>query len=161
MASTFVNFQPSSSAPFSFQPTLAGVQYAVTVPYNEFGQGYYINITDLLGNPILFRSLVSSGPVLQADFSWAGGIAMATALTPHNVPIGNVVNIRIALTNTGFDGSYQALSVSSTALTYSLLADPLQSGTVTGQINFDLNLVGGYNMGTLLYHDDTQQFEYF
>lgn len=161
MASTFVQFTPSATAPFSFQPTLAGVQYTVSVPYNEFGQGYYINVTDLLGNPILFRSLISSGPVLQAVLTWGAGIATATASIAHNIPIGVVANIRIADTNSGFDGSYSALSVSTTSLTYPLLTDPAQAGLVTGQINFDLNLVGGYNIGTLLWHDDTQTFEYF
>jgi hypothetical protein len=157
---TLVTFMPSALAPFAFQPTINGVQYNVTVPYNEFGQRYYINVSDLAGTPIIYRSLVSSGPRLQASLSWASGVATATTTANLNVPVGVPVNTRIAQSNSGFDGTYQALSTGAMTLTYPLMINPNQPVPIAGIVNFDVNLLGGLGIGSLWYHFDTQQFEY-
>ncbi len=158
MSSTFVTFLPSTVAPFSFQPTFAGVQYAVTVPWNAYGERYYISVADLSGNVLLFRPMTSSGPSLQATFTWANGWAVATTALAHNLPIGNVANPIVAGTNSPYDGSWQVLATATAALAYPLAVEPTTS--TTGTVDFGINLVGGYFDGYLIYHADTQQFEY-
>jgi hypothetical protein len=160
MATTFVAFTPTSIAPFTFQPTINGVQYNVSVPYNEFGQRYYVNVTDLSGNPIIFTALVSGGPSLLASLSWASGVATATTTINHNVPLGWPVNMRLSQSNSGFDGTYQALSTSPVTLTYPLPVNPNKSMPVTGTVNFDINLLSGLGIGSLWYQDSTGQFEF-
>jgi hypothetical protein len=158
--STFVDFAPNLLAPFQFQPTLAnGQQYLVTVPWNEFGQRYYINVTDLSGNPILYRGLSATGPTLQALLVWNEGVVTATMQLPHNVPIASVANIRITGDN-GFDGVYQALSTGPSTLTYPLLVNPQEALPISGKVNFDLDLLAGYGIGFLVWHEDTGQFEF-
>lgn len=156
--STLVDFVPSTIAAFQFQAQLNGTPYNVTVTWNLFGQRFYINVNDLSGNLILCRALTSSGPSLLASLTWLNGTATATT-PPHNVPVGSVAAVTISQTNSGFDGSFPTLSTGATTLTYSLLADPGVE-PVAGVVNFSLNLVDGYGIGTLLYHDDTMQFEF-
>jgi hypothetical protein len=132
----------------------------VTVLWNIQGQRYYVQIADLSGNVLLFRPMSASGPVLQAQFSWALGIATAVTALPHNVPIGSVANAYLSQTGTGFDGQYQLLAVATNTLTYALATNPNAPGPVTGSVNFALNLTQGYGLGYLLYHLETQQIEY-
>jgi hypothetical protein len=157
---TFVTFTPSALAPFSFQPTINNVQYIVTVPYNEFGERYYINVTDLAGNLIIFRSLDSGGPTLLGSLTWASGIAIVTTTTNHNIPIAWPVRIRVSQSNSGFDGKYLALSTGLNSLTYPLMTNPNEAVPITGNVDFDLNLLGGLNIGSLWYHASTGQFEF-
>ena len=158
--STLLDFTPSTLAAFQFQPTLAGQLYAVTVTWNVFDQRYYINLSDLSGNLILCRGISASGPVLEAGLGWANGVATATTTVPHNVPVGTLVDAVIAQTNSGFDGEVMALATDAITLTYPLLTDPNQAVPLTGTVGFPLNLLDGYGLGTLLFHEDTQQFEY-
>lgn len=158
MSSTLVNFLPSATAAFQFQPTLAGSQYNVTVTWNTFGQRYYINLTDLSGNLILCRALTSSGPSIPATLSWANGTATAVTAAPHNVPLGSVAAVVISQTETAFDGSVQVLSTDTQTLTYTLMSNP--AATIAGVVNFSLNLVAGYIDAWLLFHEETQQFEF-
>lgn len=60
MATTFIDFVPSSSAPFQFQATLDGSVYTVTVTWNVFGQRYYVNIFTLDGTRVLTIPLIGS-----------------------------------------------------------------------------------------------------
>lgn len=158
--SQFVDFVPSTTGPFVFQPTLNGIQYNATVTWNVFGQRYYIAITDLSNALIVCRALVSSGPRIQAVFSWARGIAAAATNTPHNVPVGTVVRLTVGLTGAAFDGSWQTLAVSSDELIYELPLNPLTTDLVNGTISFPLNLVAGFGIGRLLWHYDSQMFEF-
>lgn len=59
---TYTDFAPPVNQMFQFQPTLDGNQYIVTVPWNQYGKRYYINIQDLLGNTVLFVALIGSPP---------------------------------------------------------------------------------------------------
>lgn len=159
--STFVDFTPSALTPFQFQPSLLnGTQYIVTVPWNEFGQRYYINVSDLSGNLIAYRGLSASGPTLAATLVWEEGVAIASVVVPHNVPIASIVNVRISQSATGFDGVYQALSIDPLTLTYLLPVNPKQALPIAGKVNFDLDLLAGYGIGSLFWHEDTQQFEF-
>jgi hypothetical protein len=156
MSSTFVSFAPSTVAPFTFQPTMAGVQYQVTVPWNAYGERYYISVADFSGNVLVFRPMTSSGPSLQATFAWSNNIATVVTALVHNVPIGSVANAIV--TGTGaFDGAWRVLSTGATTLSYPL---PTPATSSSGTVDFGLNLIGGYLPGYLVFHEDTQQFEF-
>lgn len=160
--STFVTFAPSTTSAFTFQPVLAGVQYNATVTWNIFGQRYYLNLYDLAGNLVLATAIVASGPVISSTFQWAatgGGLATITTEAPHNVPIGQLASVRVALTDSAFDGDWQVLSTGPTTLTYAL-GNPSSNQPLTGQISFDLNIAAPLGAGRLLYHYSTQQFEF-
>jgi hypothetical protein len=158
--STIVQFTPSSIQAFAFQATLGGAQYTVTILWNVFGQRYYIQVTDLSGNLIIFRAMTSSGPTIISQLSWSNGVATVTTSLPHNVPVGWAVNINIGQSNTGFDGDYQGLSTGPNTITYPLAVNPLQSATITGNLNFLVNLIEGYIDDTLVFFAASQQFVY-
>ncbi len=159
--STLVDFVPSTIAAPSFQPTLNGTQYNATILYNQFERDYYLQLSDLSGNLIVFRSLTSSGPVLQATLSWASNVAMAACTTNHNVPIATLANVLVSQTGTAYDGSWQALAVSPTTFTYALTTNPQQPAPLQCNLEFPLNLVQGYLSNCyLFYYDATEQFEY-
>ena len=157
--STLVDFIPSNIAAFQFQPTLNGTQYSLTVPWNLFAQDYYISLSDLTGNLILYRSLTASGPSLQAVFSWSEQVATVVTALNHNVPVGQIASARASQTGTGFDGFYNALSLGPTSMSYPLAVNPQTSPQ--GTLSFPLNLVAGVlDNCFLFYSDTTQQFEY-
>jgi hypothetical protein len=157
--STFVQFVPSTTAAFTFQPVLAGVTYNATVTWNTFSQRYYLNLYDQNSNLIVCRPVSSSGPRFQATLTWDNGFAQAALSAPHNVPVGSVATVRVSETGTAFDGDWQALAGSAQGMTY-LLPNPDLVNPVTGTLQQPLNLVGGYNIGWLLFHWDLQQFEF-
>ena len=160
--STTVQFTPSATQVFSFQPVLAGTNYSATIQWSVFGQRWYLNLMDATGASVLFTALVGSGPRLQAALSWSGppNLATATTTVPHNVPVGQLANIWVSQTDSPFDGGWQALSTSPTTLTYAL-DNPLEALPLNGVLSFPLNLVAGVVAGGwLLFHWDTQQLEY-
>lgn len=167
MAATFVDFVPGTLTAFSFQFTANSVSYVATVPWVEYAQRYHLSITDLSGNQILYRGLVSSGVSYGASLNWANGSAIATASAPHWVPVGQCSDIRISQTGTAFDGNFTALAISLTALSYALAPAPVVPFPQSGTVDFPLNLLGGVTLsdgtpvgGYLLYNEHTQQFEY-
>lgn len=60
MATTLVNFNPSTNANFQFNPTLDGITYVAICTFNLYGQRYYINIYDNYGNLIMVRPIIAS-----------------------------------------------------------------------------------------------------
>ena len=110
--------------------------------------------------PAVFSITTPCGPLMNATFDWAAGVASAACASAHQVPVGDPVNIRVTNTDSGFDGSYQALSVDPLTLTYQLPTNPLEPASQAGTVNFDIDLLAGYNIGSLFYHQDTQQFEF-
>lgn len=159
--STFVNFTPSTLSAFTFQPKLNGTLYNATVTWNVYRQDYYITISTLSGVLVVCEALVASGPIFQSLFTWAVGTVTATVTINHNVPVGWVAKAVISQTGTNFDGGYEVLSTSPTTLTYNVANnDSTSAQPIGGVVNFNLNLVAGYNIGWLLFHDNTQQFEF-
>lgn len=155
---TVVDFQPSGTAPFQFQATLDGDHYIVTVPSNAFGERYYVQVSDLSGNLVVYRAIVSSTAKIQAAFSWANGTAMAVLSSPHNVPIGAVARVTVSDTDGLYDGTFLALATSSTVLTFPMATDP--GATASGSTSQDVNLVAGYfSTSSLVWRDNTGQFE--
>jgi hypothetical protein len=160
--STFVDFTPSSTEPFQFQPALLdGTQYTVIVTSNMFREGYYINVYDLSNNLIVCKAMAESGPTFRVSLTWDSGIVTAAAQVPFNVPIGEVANLRISQSNDSpFDGEYEGLAIDTDTMTFPLATNPQQSIPIAATLSFDVDLLAGYNIGSLYFHDDTQQFEF-
>jgi hypothetical protein len=160
MSSVFVDFTPSTVGPFTFQPVIGGVTYNATITWNLFGQRFYLNLYDQGGNLILCTALVASGPRIPATFVWnSPQTATATTLTPHNVPLGQIAQVRMSETDSGFDGSVQALGTGPNTLDYTI-ANPNVAQPAVGIVDFALNLVASLQIGWLLYHWELQQFEF-
>lgn len=167
MSGTFVQFVPPTTvAPFQFQPTFAnGQQCIVYVPYLEIGQRWFILVTDLSGNLVVYRAQSETGPSFAAQLTWKDAVATAALSDGHYVPIGRQVKIRISQTDTPFDGLYLGLAVDDETFTFALAANPNEAITVTGALDFPLDLLAGYSidgnaLGPLYFRADTQQFEY-
>lgn len=166
--STLVNFQPSTTAAFSFGLTLNSASYIATITWNQFGERYYLNLADPSGALVLCRPVTASGPQISAAFTWANGSAIAQAAGNHNVPIGSLAKVRIYGTGAAFDGTYQVFAAGSQVLTYPLIVAPSEPAPLSGTISFDLNLVDGAVLtdgvtpvgGWLLFHYESLQFEY-
>ena len=73
---TTYDFQPSSTTPFQFQPTLDGSVYTVIVTWNLAGARYYINVYALDGTLIV--SLPRVGSPLGYDISLVAGYFTST-----------------------------------------------------------------------------------
>lgn len=78
MTINYVDFVPSSLAPFQFQTILDGVQYNVTVTYNIFGQRYYVNIYTVQGSLVLTRPMI--GSPIGYDVSITAGMFKSTLI---------------------------------------------------------------------------------
>jgi hypothetical protein len=174
---TLISFVPSTTAAFSFGPALNGVTYNATVTWNVFGQRYYLNLSDLSNNLILCTAIVPTGPSQGATVYWNAqrNVAVVTTAGPHNIPIGCLSRLRLSGTGTNLDGSFVMLATGSSTLNYAhpqSPPNPLPLGAPTAQditvpptmyscvIDAPLNLVAGIVAGLLLFHDDTQQFEF-
>lgn len=60
MATTYVNFNPSPTENFIFQPMLDGNTYTAIITWNTFGQRYYMNLYDLSGVLVLCIAMIES-----------------------------------------------------------------------------------------------------
>jgi len=56
---TVVNFVQPPSAAFSFQATLDGNAYTVSVPWNLYGQRYYVLVSTLSGTLVVALPRIS------------------------------------------------------------------------------------------------------
>lgn len=158
---TRVDFTPSPDVLFTFTMELLGIQYTATTPWNIAREDFYISVTNLNGDILLFSALIESGPAFSAQLSWdAPGVATAVCSGPHNVGLGQVALTRISGTGTGFDGVWLALAVDDVTLTYTLPVNPQVAPSVSGTASFDVDLLAGLGIGSLYYHSDTMQFEF-
>ena len=158
---TYYPFQPSSVAPFSFQPTLDGDTYNATVTWSVFGQRWYLNIYALDGTLVVSEGLSASptGLSLQS-LSWARGRAYAMTIDPHGLNIGGLVGLTISgASPDAFNGLQSCLITGPSTFTYPLSPNPGQV-TMTGAASYNVNLVGGYfTASTVVFRDQTQTFE--
>ena len=150
----------SASTPFSFQPTLDGNQYNVTITWNFFGQRYYVNCKTLTGSLVFNLPLVGSevGLAIQS-ISWNSGTATVTTATMHGFSVGSVLNLSMTDTvPTAYNGNISATVINGNQFTYLLSGFP---GSVTffGNVSYDVNIAAGYFNSTLIYRTANQQFE--
>ena len=57
---TIVQFNPSSTANFQFNPTLDGVNYIAVCTWNSYAPRYYISIYDTARTLIMIRPIIGS-----------------------------------------------------------------------------------------------------
>jgi len=71
---TYTLFQPTITQAFQFQPTIGGTVYTVNVPWNIFGQRYFVEVYSLSGTRLLTVPLVGSPNTYSINLT-AGVIA--------------------------------------------------------------------------------------
>lgn len=156
---TYVTFNPSKTAVFSFKATLDKQVYNITVTWSLFGCRYYINIFNQAGVRIVSVPLV--GTPLGYDLlsiTNANNIAVATTTAPHTYTIGSIVPLVISgCTPSGYNGMYNCSILTSTTFSFSI-NQILENAVGLGQVNYNLSLTAGYFASTLTYFPDNQQF---
>ena len=75
---TLTQFSPSRNQNFSFQATLDGQQYQVTLPWSLFGQRWYIEIYTLQNQLVMSKPLRASPD--SSDINLVAGYFMASTL---------------------------------------------------------------------------------
>ena len=162
---TVIAFAPSPLTPFEFQATMDGQVCTIRVPWNLFGQRWYINVSQLDGTLILARALVGS-PAAQelASLAWddTRGLVTATTVAPHGFVLGSAIDLVISgNTPIGFDGSFRCDVTGPSNFVYPLATDPgAQTATTVGIADWRVDLVKGYfAASSLVFRQDSQQFE--
>ena len=151
---------PPSADPFSFQPSLDGVQYTITVPWSLFGQRFYVNCYTLSGVLVFSLPLIGSliGMHIQS-LAWDSGTVTVTTDNPHGYEVGSIVNLTVVdCTPVSYNGTFPANITSRTTFTYTVASFP---GSVSsfGSVQYDVNIAAGYFDSTLVYRVENQQFE--
>ena len=75
---TYVDFSPSTTASFQFQPTLDGAIYTAIINWNLYGQRYYLNLYTLQGTLVLCIPLIGSPATY--DISLTAGYFTSTLI---------------------------------------------------------------------------------
>lgn len=158
---TFLNFQPSTQQVSTFQVTLDGEAFVLTLTWNLFGQRYYVNCSDLEGNLIFSLPLIGSpdGLILQSA-TWLAGLVMITTQEPHGYRAGTSVNLTLTgATPDAYNGSFTFLVTGDNTMTYPVTSDP-GANTAPGLLQDNINLGGGYfETSTLVFRTSSSQFE--
>lgn len=157
----YVDFIPSSVAPFQFNPTLDGQTYAAQVKWNLAGQRYYLELHSLDGSLVFNQALEGSpvGVAVQA-LTWAHGRVTVETVTPHGYRVGSTLDLTVSgCTPDTLNGLRRCLVVSSRAFSYAQAAF-LGNPTVLGKVDYNLNLAGGYfTESSLVFREPSKQFE--
>jgi len=164
---TFVDFVPSLTVPFQFQPVLDGVAYTAIVTWNLFAQRYYLNLYALDGTLIFSLPLVGSPVgVALASLSWAFGTVTAATEQPHGYAA--LQTVKLALSGSSpdvYNGVFDCFVTGVDTFTYPLAEFPGPAASA-GNVNFNIDLLAGYfNAGgqpftsTLVYRVQNKQFE--
>lgn len=158
---TFYNFQPSTLQVSQYQVTLDAAQYVLTLPWNLFGQRYYLTCSDLDGNLIFNLPLIGSpdGLVLQS-LTWSDGLVTVETEVPHGYRAGTSVSLTVGgAAPDEYNGQFILLATGDNTLTYSLDTDP-GTNTAAGILYDNINLGGGYfETSTLVYRTSSSQLE--
>ena len=158
---TYFAFQPTAQQSFSFQPTLDGATYNVTVPWNFAAQRWYLQIQDLNGNLIVYRPLIGSPPTTQlTSLSWASGVVTALAPARLGYRLGQAVTLTISgASPDALNGVFPCTVTGPASFTYTLADDPGQI-LASGSWSSDINLAGGFfKTSALVFRASTQTFE--
>lgn len=158
---TVVDFAPSASAPFQFNPTLDGQIYSARVTWGLFSQRYFLELSALDGTLVFNQALEGSpvGIVLQ-ELSWSLGRITASTSGPHGYRVGTTLKLTISgVSPDGYNGTRECLVSSPTDFSY---PEPVYPGSpmVLGRVDYNLNLAGGYfTESTLVFREPSRQFE--
>ena len=158
---TVTAFTPGPNAPFSFQATLDGQIYTVTVTWSLAGQRWYVNCSDLSGNVIFLLPLIGSPDgLLLSSLSWANNEAAAVTSAPHGYQVGSVINLTVSgATPIAYNGLNECLITGPSSFSYDLANYPGPT-SAAGSAFYNINLAGGYfQTSTLIFRDNAQVFE--
>jgi hypothetical protein len=157
---TLFNFTPSAIAAFQFQPTLDGQVYNATVVWSLFGRRFYLNLTDLSGNLIVYEALTGSNTGVNiSTLSWNQGQVTLTTSVSHGYNIGSVVNLTVSgCAPSSYNGAFRCQITGLNTMTYFLATDP-GIATGFGALTYDVSLVSGYFASTLVFRQPNAQFE--
>ena len=157
---TYFAFQPSPSVAPSFQPTLDGSQYTITVLWSLAGQRYYVQCQTLTGQLVFFLPLIgsSTGMAVQS-VSWVPNTITVSVAQPHNFSIGSIVNLTFdGMMPSTFNGIFPCLITSPTQFTYTQASNPGQIVSL-GFVSYNIDIAAGYFNSTMVYREDNQNFE--
>lgn len=164
---TYFPLIPSSQAPPSFQPTLDGVVYNVTITWNLFGADYYFNLSTLNNVPVLTRALTGSPTgVAVENISWSNQTVDITTVDPHGYPIGSSADLTLSgNAPDSLNGLFRCLIIGPFDLTFPLTTDP-GDATAFGVVQYNVNFLQGYLnaagqlfASTLVFREQSQTFE--
>ena len=161
---TFTTFTPSATVPFSFQPTLNGVQYKAVITWGLAGQRWYVNLYDQTGTLIFYLPLIGSSTAIQtASLTWDGvqNLVSVTTAVPHGLPLGITAQLTITgVSPAAYNGIWDLFATGPSTLTFPQSVDPGGDATVNGNIGRDINIAGGYfQTSTFVFRESTQTFE--
>jgi uncharacterized protein DUF6983 len=160
VAKTFINFVPSTVLAPSYQVTLDGNIYTLRVEWNLAAQRYYIRLSDLAGNLILYTAMVGSPIGINiSSMVWTAGRVSVVTSELHGLTTGQVANVTITgATPDGYNGEVQAFATTRSSFTFLLPTDPGPT-TVLGAVEQNINLTGGLFTSTLIWRVANAQFE--
>lgn len=161
---TFVDFLPTATKPFQFNPTLDGASYSLVVTWGLAGQRWYFNLYDQTGALVVYLPLIGSPSGVDIEsMTWDQTTRLVTVTTalPHRLWLGVPVTLTISdMLPVAFNGVFDLLPIGPQTLTYSQPDDPGGPSTTQGIIGRDIDLVAGYfKTSTLVFREHTKQFE--
>lgn len=166
---TYTNFTPNQSTPFTFQPTLDGNTYTVIVKWNlarggkgtQGETGWYVFVNTTNNVNIVTLPLIGSdiGQEIETLTDVLGVITVTTPV-PHGYKLGATVNLTISgATPDAYNGVWQMYVETPDTLSFSMPSDPGTDATVPGVLSYDIDLLAGYFNSTMVFRLPSQQFE--
>lgn len=157
---TFIQFVPTQTQVFTFQAVLDETTYGVRVPYNIFGQRFYIEIFGENQTLVLSRALIGSAIGAQIEAaSWLRGFASIRTGLPHGYKVGSIVTLTMTdIVPDAYNGRYECLITGPDTFSYALASNP-GVATAFGAASYDVNLVGGLFASTMVFRAPTRRFE--
>jgi hypothetical protein len=159
--SALVPFQPRVGVVFSFQATLDGQQYILSVPWGVAGQRWFLKCTTLSGVVIFLLPLIGSADGITLEsVAWSLGKVTLVTSAPHGIKIGTVALLTVSGVAPGaFNGTFPCSAIDEMTLTYPLPGNP---GTVTalGLVAYNINIGQGYfSTSSIVFRQSSQNFE--
>jgi hypothetical protein len=158
---TYTEFTPSNTQIFTFQPTLDGNSYIITIPWSLFGQRYYVTCRTLGGNLVFSLPLIGSpaGINVQAA-TWEPNNATITAAIPHGFRVGSIINLTLSgMAPDAYNGTFACKIINGTQFTFPLNSFPGEVSTL-GSVQYNINLAAGYfTASTFIYRLQNRVFE--
>lgn len=151
-------FVPSTSGAPSFQPTLDGNPYTVTIVWSLFGQRYYVQCTTLQG-ALIFLVALTESPGGQAieTLAWneLTGNVEGTTPVPHGYSIGATIELTISgATPSQYNGQQLVFITGTSSFEYPLdLALDPGPATTPGALSYDISLCAGYFDSTMVFRN--------
>jgi hypothetical protein len=164
---TIIPFLPSNLFTPTFQVTLDGTNYQVTVTWNVSAQRYYINIYGTDNTWIITVPLIQTPPargVASVVYDNLRRVMTITMVDPSqwsiplsaagtSTPPGTIVDYTLEnFTPDVLNGKQRSIHITNTDFSFSLANDPGQV-LILGSVSRILNMIGGMFDSTLIYRN--------